>query len=68
MSDPDRLPAIGKAVRDIAKLGVGKRTQKVNSILGFKLTQEQLKETWAAELLHRRALFVTALREEKVWP
>lgn len=68
MSEMERLPAIDKAVRDCGKLATGKRTKHINGILGFNLTAEQLAESWAKELLHRRALYVTALREEKVWP
>lgn len=68
MSEMDRLEAIDQAVRDCAKLATGKRTQKVNRVLGFNITTEQLNEPWAIELLHRRALYVTALRESKAWP
>lgn len=68
MSEMDRLEAIEKAVLDCGKLATGRRTQQVDKVLALKLTTEQLTESWAKELLHRRALFITALRESQVWP
>lgn len=68
MSEMDRLEAIEAAVQDVAKVSRGKRTARVSKKLAVKLTDDQLKEPWARELLHRRALFITDLREEKVWP
>ena len=68
MSEMDRLEAIEAAVQDVAKVSRGKRTTRINKKLAIKLTDDQLKESWARELMHRRALFITALREEKVWP
>ena len=52
----------------VASMEPGKRTAEVNRLLAGRLTLEQLKEPWGKELLHRRALLVTLLTRQQVWP
>lgn len=68
MSEMDRLEAIDDAVARVGKLARGDRTAHLNKVLGFRLSEEQLKEAWGRELLHRRGLFLTALRTKNLWP
>lgn len=64
----ERIEAIEKAAGTIANLKPGDRTAEVNRLLAGRLTLEQLKQPWGKELLHRRALLMTLLAEQQLWP
>ena len=64
------LEVIEKAVQSVSKLPRGERLAEINRILSPKssFTEAQLKTGPIKDLLHRRALFVTALRVKGIWP
>lgn len=64
----ERIEAIEKAAATIGKMKPRDRTAEVNRLLAGRLTIEQLKQPWGKELLHRRALLMTLLAEEQLWP
>lgn len=70
MTDEESLEVIERTVEKVGKLPRKERLAEVNRILcaGAHFSEAQLKLQPIRDLLHRRALFVTALRQKGIWP
>lgn len=65
----EQLANIEDAINLIRKISdLEERVKVIDKYLQGKLSDMELKSKNGKDLLARRALFVTALRENKLWP